>query len=111
MDLNRERQPDTSSSVVQLPGTSPKKERRKPVDFEALEIDYRAGRLTIKQLAALYGRSVGRICQYAEERGWERDLTHRARERAQRLVNRVAPGEPEAKHGLTLLDDVDQLAA
>ena len=50
---------------------------KKPVDWDAVAIDIRAGILTDREIGAKHGRSHGNIQQYANKHGIERDLTTR----------------------------------
>ena len=50
---------------------------KKPVDWDAVAIDIRAGILTDREIGAKHGRSHGAIQQYAKKHGIERDLTTR----------------------------------
>ena len=50
---------------------------KKPVDWDAVAIDIRAGILTDRGIGAKHGRSHGAIQQYAKKHGIERDLTTR----------------------------------
>ena len=56
--------------------------RRKVVDRERLELDYRAGLHTFRQMAETHGISGPRIKQIADEEGWERDLGAKMRQAA-----------------------------
>lgn len=54
---------------------------RKPVDWDAVAIDIRAGILTDREIGAKHGRSHGAIQQYARKNGIERDLTARIQQK------------------------------
>ena len=56
----------TSSSQTQAP--------RSRVDWEAIERDYRTGRLTLRELESKHGRSASQICRRARAEGWTQDL-------------------------------------
>ena len=60
---------------------------RKPVDWERVEIEYRAGVMSLPELAAAHNISTGRICQVAKERGWPRDLKAKILARAEAKLN------------------------
>lgn len=47
------------------------------VDQEAVEADYRAGRLTLREIGALHGCSEGYVRKLARDRGWKRDLSEK----------------------------------
>ncbi len=105
-DLNAE-QPAT---VVQLPGTSrqpdPRDRYSKPaVDLERVELDYRANKLTTREIGRLHGRSAAWVVGKAKELGWTRDLTEQARQRAQALLNAPPADKPSA-----VMDAVDEAA-
>lgn len=51
------------------------------VDIERLERDFRAGTLTVPEIARLHGCSVANVYQIAKRRGWTRDLSSRVQER------------------------------
>jgi hypothetical protein len=46
--------------------------KRKRTDWEAIERDYRAGKLTLREIGEKHGVSAGRVCQVADEKGWQR---------------------------------------
>lgn len=48
---------------------------RKQVDWEKVEAEYRAGSLSIREIARQYDVSAPRIVQKAKTLGWERDLS------------------------------------
>lgn len=48
---------------------------RKQVDWEKVEAEYRAGSLSIREIARQYDVSAPRIVQKAKALGWERDLS------------------------------------
>lgn len=49
--------------------------RRSDIDWDAIERDYRIGKLTLKELAAKHGVAESSISLKAKQRGWTRDLT------------------------------------
>ena len=49
----------------------------KAVDWERIELDYRAGIKTLRQIADENGITHGAINKRAKRDGWERDLSHR----------------------------------
>lgn len=51
-------------------------------DWEAIEREYRAGQLSVNQIAKQYGCSEGAIRKRAKKEDWKRDLTHEVRQRA-----------------------------
>jgi len=60
------------------------------VDWEAVELDYRAGVLTFSQMATQHGVSKGRISQVAKEKGWTRDVSAKIRARVEDQLNNAA---------------------
>ena len=77
--------------------------RKSTVDWELVEVDFRAGIKTLQQLANEYGVTRGRISQVASERGWTRDLKDKINQRAQaKVIAAVAAskqGGDETKQG------------
>lgn len=57
-------------------------EPRKPFDWEAIEREYRAGILSIREIGRLHGVSDTAIRKQARANGWERDLAEKVRQRA-----------------------------
>lgn len=41
-------------------------------DWEAIERDFRAGKLTLREMAEKHSITAGRICQVSKEKGWSR---------------------------------------
>jgi uncharacterized protein YjcR len=74
-------------------------------DWEALEVDYRAGIASIRELARKYDVSDTAIRKKAKADGWERDLTEKVHERVRsklvraevRTLNAREPGRTEAE--------------
>ncbi|MBD2819526.1 hypothetical protein ID852_02195 [Xenorhabdus sp. 42] len=48
-------------------------------DWEAIELAYRAGSLSIREIAAKYGISDTAIRKRANSQGWQRDLTDKVK--------------------------------
>jgi hypothetical protein len=61
--------------------------KRKVVDRERMELDYRTGILTFREMAAAHGLSAPRIKQIADEEGWGRDLSKRIKQAAEAKLN------------------------
>lgn len=53
---------------------------RKATDWEAIEREYRAGQLSVREIARQFGVSDGAIRKRAKAEGWERVLVERVRE-------------------------------
>jgi hypothetical protein len=54
------------------PTTKPTKRRK--VDWDAVERDYRASQMTLREMGEKHGCTHGAIAQQAKARGWQRDL-------------------------------------
>ena len=65
-----------------------------PIDWEAVEIDFRAGVLSFAEIGKLHGVSKGRISQVATARGWDRDLSAKIRAKAEAKLNAAALNAP-----------------
>lgn len=63
---------------------------RKQVDWEAVELDYRAGTLTIRNIGEKHGVSHALVARKAKERGWPRDIKEKVHQRADDLVSKAA---------------------
>lgn len=62
---------------------------KKPVDWERIELDYRAGILTLRELSEKSGVSHVSIHKRAKRDGWTRDLAAKIQAKAEELVNRA----------------------
>ena len=82
-----------------------KKPLRRP-DWEAIEREYRAGQLSIRQIARQHGSRESTLRKRAQKQGWSRDLAEVVRQRVQGDLVRSA-------HPVRLSDDaiVDYAAA
>lgn len=58
------------------------------VDWERIEADYRAGILSVREIAGVQGVSHVAIAKRAKKEGWERDLQGRIRAKADALVTK-----------------------
>lgn len=59
-------------------------------DWERIELDYRAGIKTLRQIADENGITHGAINKRAKRDGWERDLSQKIQAKAEALVSRAA---------------------
>ena len=59
-------------------------------DWEKIELDYRAGIRTLRQIASENGISEGAIRKRAKRDDWTRDLSERIQEKAEQLVRKEA---------------------
>ena len=74
--------------------------KRPPVDWEKIEVEYRAGQLSIREIARARGVDEKAIRNRATKCGWERALAERVREKVkERLVRNESP------RGLRASDD------
>lgn len=61
---------------------------RTTVDWERIESDYRAGVLSLREIAAANGITHGAINKRAKRDGWSRDLAAKIKSKADELVSR-----------------------
>lgn len=59
-----------------------KSRRRRKYDWEAIEREYRAGQMTVRELSAAFGTPRGTIASRAKRKGWERDLSGKVKQAA-----------------------------
>jgi len=62
---------------------------RKQIDWEAVEADYRAGMLSLREIAEAHGVSHVMISKKAKAMGWVRDLKAKIQAKADDLVNKA----------------------
>lgn len=70
-------------------------------DRERIELDYRAGILSVREIAANHGISHTAIQKWAKSEGWERDLSAKIKAKAETLV---------AKHEVATLVATEKMA-
>lgn len=63
-------------------------EEKKPTDWERIELDYRAGILTLREMAKSGGVTEGAIRKRAKRDDWTRDLAGKIKAKADDLVRR-----------------------
>lgn len=63
---------------------------RQTVDWERIELDYRAAIKTLRQIADEHGITHGAINKRAKRDGWERDLNQKIHAKADALVSKAA---------------------
>ena len=69
---------------------------RSNVDREAVEADYRAGALTLREIGARHGCTEGYVRKLARENGWRRDLSERIAKQARaQLAEQIAGTQPD----------------
>lgn len=61
---------------------------KKTADWERVELDYRAGILTLREMGTLHGLSEGAIRKRAKRDNWTRDLNAKIKQRADELVRK-----------------------
>lgn len=71
-------------------------------DWVRIEVDYRAGIKTLRQIAAEHGITEGAIRKRAKKEGWERDLAPKIQARADALVRKEAVREEVREKGRVL---------
>lgn len=62
---------------------------KRVADWERIEVDYRAGVKTLREIAAEHGLAHGAINKRAKRDGWDRDLSAKVRAKAEALVSRA----------------------
>lgn len=63
--------------------------KKKPVDWEKIEQLYRAGVLSIREIASANGVTHGAINKHAKKNGWIRDLKAKIKAKADSLVSKA----------------------
>jgi len=63
-------------------------EKKAAPDWERIEADYRAGLLSVREIAASQGITHGAINKRAKRDGWERDLSAKIKAKADSLVSK-----------------------
>ena len=63
---------------------------KKVIDWEAIELKYRAGVLTLRDIASEHGITHGAINKRAARDGWSRDLGAKIRAKAEEIVSKAA---------------------
>ncbi len=70
--------------------TNTSESNRKPApDWERIEVEYRAGVRSLREIAAEHGISHGAINKRAKRDGWERDLSAKIQAKADALVSKA----------------------
>lgn len=87
------------------------KEKQFP-DWERIELDYRSGILTLREIAELNGITHGAINKRAKRDGWVRDLNAKIRAKAAELVSRQEVSKEVSKEQLaTEMEVIDANAS
>ncbi|MDR0215923.1 MAG: hypothetical protein LBJ15_18270 [Comamonas sp.] len=85
-----------SSKAPSTGGTAPGASRSAP-DWERIELDYRAGIKSLREIAEGSGTSHVNISKRAKKLGWIRDLTAKINSKADALVNAALVNTPVNK--------------
>jgi len=78
------------------------KPTRAPIDWEAVEREYRAGQISVFQIGKMFGVSHTAINKRAAKEGWKRDLTERVRKE---VSARLVSDEVSAATAETIVDE------
>ena len=73
---------------------------KQPIDWEAIEMEYRAGVMTLRQIAEQHGVTHGAINKRAKRDGWDRDLAAKVMARADALVSKQLVSKEVSKSAL-----------
>lgn len=91
-------------------------EKKQSADWERIELDYRAGVLSLREIAAADGNvSHVAIKKRADREGWTRDLSARIKAKAEELVNKalvneVVNAEKKASEKLVVEANAERIA-
>lgn len=86
-----------SNSVVESRIQSMDTGNQKTIDWERIELDYRAGIKTLRQIAEDQGITHGAINKRAKRDGWTRDLAAKIQQKANDLVSRATVSSAVSK--------------
>lgn len=75
---------------IDSPKASEAAAARSAPDWERIELDYRAGIKTLRQIGEEHGITHGAINKRAKRDGWERDLSQKIQAKADALVSKAA---------------------
>lgn len=70
---------------------------KKPIDWERIELDYRAGILTLREMATAHDISNVSIHKRAKRDGWTRDIAAKIKSKADELVSRALVSKEVSK--------------
>lgn len=79
-------------------GTKPQNDKPQ-IDWERIELDYRAAVKTLRQIADEHGISHGAINKRAKRDGWERNLSEKIQAKADALVSKAVVSKEVSKEG------------
>lgn len=80
--------------------SEPKSQQRAERDWEKIELDYRAGIKTLRQIADEHDITHGAINKRAKKEAWDRDLSARIKAKAEAEVSKRAVSEEVSKKRL-----------
>ena len=90
-------------------------EKRKPIDWAAIERDYRTGTFSNRELAHRHGCTETAIRKRAKREGWEKDLSEEVRRAtAAKLLRtevRTQVRTPNAREDAAIIEDAAELRA
>jgi hypothetical protein len=77
-------------------------EKKPAPDWERIEADYRAGLLSVREIASAHGISHAAISKRSKRDGWTRDLSKRIQDKAEQLVTtRTVTSEVTTEQAVT----------
>lgn len=85
--------------------------KRKKYDWEAIERDYRAGMLSIREISRKHDVPESSIRYQAKKYGWQRSLSGKVRERAQEKLLRKELRNPNANDDEVVEEAADTVTA
>lgn len=77
---------DQNKQAAKAANGAQDKQERKAHDWERIELDYRAGLLSVREIGTAHGLSHTAINKRAKAEGWERDLNAKVKAKADALV-------------------------
>lgn len=86
-------------------------EEAKPIDWERIEADYRAGIFSVREIAAANGVSHTAIQKRAKAQEWERDLNAKIKQKAEALVAKREVANRVASEGAATERDIINIRA
>lgn len=79
--------------------------KRKNIDWEGVEGDYRAGQLAIRAIAEKYGTKEGTIRSRAKKQEWERDLSDQVQQATKNKLSRTVSRTSRTSEEMRETDD------
>ena len=81
-------------------------DKKKKIDWEKIEVDYRAGVKTLREIADEHNITHGAINKRAKRDGWERDLTAKIKAKSDFLVSKSLVSSEVSKERRILESDI-----